>query len=111
MSCSWISAVALTAVLSSTAAYAQQAEGQTGQTGQTEPNGPTEAVAVAVQVTPPPQVKPGFVDKTKSWADDHQLVERLNGDVDGWYPRLGGMTRGGGFAVGPGYRKHLSAVL
>jgi len=31
----------------------------------------------------------GFVEKAKHWAEDHQIVERLNGDVDGWYPRLG----------------------
>jgi hypothetical protein len=38
-------------------------------------------------------------------------MERLNGDIDGWYPRLGGMTRGGGFAFGPGYRLHWNDVL
>jgi outer membrane protein assembly factor BamA len=38
-------------------------------------------------------------------------MKRLNGDVDGWYPRFGGMTRGGGFAVGPGYRLHWHDVL
>ena len=49
----------------------------------------------------------GFVDEAKDWAEKHQIVGRLNGDVDGWYPRLGGMTRGGGFALGPGYRTHV----
>jgi outer membrane protein assembly factor BamA len=74
-----------------------------------EPSGPTQAVAAAT--TLPDQDKVGFVEKTKRWADDHQLMERLNGEVDGWYPRLGGMTRGGGFAFGPGYRLHLGGVL
>jgi hypothetical protein len=82
---------------------------------QTQPDGqsgPTQAAAVAVEATPPPDVKrPGFVNSAKRWAEDHQLLERLNGDVDGWYPRLGGMTRGGGFAVGPGYRWHTGPVL
>jgi outer membrane protein assembly factor BamA len=55
--------------------------------------------------------QPGFLQKAKDWAADHQIMERLNGDVDGWYPRLGGMTRGGGFALGPGYRLHLGGVL
>ncbi len=41
-------------------------------------------------------------------ANETQIVERLNGDIDGWYPRLGGMTRGGGFALGPGYRFHVT---
>jgi hypothetical protein len=66
----------------------------------------TEAAAEAAQDS-----GDGFVDKAKSWADEHQLIERLNGDVDGWYPRLGGMTRGSGFAIGPGYRTHLGTVL
>ncbi len=50
----------------------------------------------------------GFVDDAKEWAAKHQIVERLNGDVDGWYPRLGRMTRGGGVALGPGYRMHVA---
>ena len=48
-----------------------------------------------------------FADKAKEWAERTQIVERLAGEVDGWYPRLGGMTRGSGFALGPGYRKHV----
>ena len=48
-----------------------------------------------------------FVDKLKNFADDIQIVDRLNGDIDGWYPRLGGMTTGSGLALGPGYRTHL----
>ena len=47
-------------------------------------------------------------EKGEEIADDTQIVERLNGDIDGWYPRLGGMTRGGGFALGPGYRFHVT---
>jgi len=49
----------------------------------------------------------GFVAKMRRFADKTRIVERLNGDIDGWYPRLGGMTRGSGFALGPGYRAHL----
>lgn len=48
----------------------------------------------------------GFVAKMRRMADELQLEERLNGEIDGWYPRLGGMTRGSGFALGPGYRLH-----
>jgi outer membrane protein assembly factor BamA len=67
---------------------------------------------VAAEAAPPPaQDEGGFVDKAKGWAEEHQIVDRLNGDVDGWYPRLGGMTRGGGFALGPGYRFHAGEVL
>lgn len=50
---------------------------------------------------------PGVKEKAERWAKQHQIVGRINGDVDGWYPRLGGITRGGGFALGPGYRAHL----
>ena len=74
-----------------------------------DPNGPAQAVAAATAL--PQTDEPGFVDKAKNWAQDHQLMERLNGDIDGWYPRLGGMTRGGGFAFGPGYRLHWNDVL
>jgi hypothetical protein len=49
----------------------------------------------------------GFVAKMRRIAKEWQLAERLNGDVDGWYPRLGGMTTGSGFAIGPGYRTHV----
>jgi hypothetical protein len=51
--------------------------------------------------------KDSFVDKAQDWVKEHQLMERLEGEVDGWYPRLGRMTRGGGFALGPGYRTHV----
>jgi hypothetical protein len=49
----------------------------------------------------------GLVATMRRVADETKIVERLSGDVDGWYPRLGGMTRGGGFAIGPGYRTHV----
>lgn len=82
-------------VVATAAAYAQQPA--TGDTVQ------SEADAAGQE----PGGRRGFVDKARAWAEDIQLVERLSGDVDGWYPRLGGMTRGSGFAVGPGYRTHL----
>jgi outer membrane protein assembly factor BamA len=49
----------------------------------------------------------GFVAKMRRVANETQILERLNGDIDGWYPRLGGMTTGSGFALGPGYRTHV----
>src|SRR5215204_1809668 len=96
-------AVTLIVALATASAAAQQAAEQNSQTQ-------TAAAATALP-PPPPQEGGGFVDKAKRWADEHQLLERLNGDVDGWYPRLGGMTRGGGFAFGPGYRFHVNDVL
>lgn len=80
----------------------------TGTTAAQAQDAPPQEVAAA---TPTPQDEGGFVDKAKRWADEHRLLERLNGDVDGWYPRLGGMTRGSGFALGPGYRTHFGNVL
>jgi hypothetical protein len=95
------------ALITTIGASAQQSQGQ--DQGVQNPNGPTQSVA-AVTASPPSD-EPGFIDKAKQWADNHQLMERLNGDVDGWYPRIGGMTRDGGFAFGPGYRWHWNDVL
>jgi len=54
-----------------------------------------------------PKADPGFFDTVRNWATETQILERLEGDIDGWYPRLGGMTRGSGFSIGPGYRTHI----
>jgi outer membrane protein assembly factor BamA len=89
---------ALAAVLGSSAAYGQQ------------PATPPAAVQSAAAPAPAAQEPVGdgasFTDRAQAWAKKHQIMERLNGEVDGWYPRLGRMTRGGGFALGPGYRFH-----
>ena len=50
----------------------------------------------------------GFVGKLRRIADETQILDRINGDIDGWYPRLGGMTTGSGIALGPGYRTHVA---
>lgn len=57
--------------------------------------------------TPAASDDQGFVAKAEQWVKDSKIVERLQGDVDGWYPRLGGMVRGSGFSLGPGYRRHV----
>jgi hypothetical protein len=82
------------------AAFAQESSGTSSGGAATLP----AATAAA-------QDEPGFVDKARQWAERTQIVERMNGDVDGWYPRFGGMTRGSGFGLGPGYRFHLGDVL
>jgi outer membrane protein assembly factor BamA len=106
-----LAAVMLFAVMAPwVSAQERQGQGQGQAQGPVQdPNGPTQAMS-AVTTLPPPD-KPSFLAKAKQWADDHQLMERLTGDVDGWYPKLGGMTRGGGFAFGPGYRTHVGDVL
>ena len=99
--CTTLWTLSLVAVVTTSTAYAQQnADGST--------------TVVAAEAAPPPAAAPpdqGFVDKAKGWANDTKIIERLNGDIDGWYPRLGGMTRGGGFSIGPGYRTHFGEVL
>jgi outer membrane protein assembly factor BamA len=67
---------------------------------------PRDDASAAAQ-TPDSGGTDGFIDGARRWAEKHRIVERLNGDVDGWYPRLGGMTRGSGIAGGPGYRTHV----
>ena len=95
-------ALSLAALTPPSTAYAQDAV-------PTEP--PREAVAVEAAAAAAQDSGEGFADKAKDWANRTQIVDRLNGDIDGWYPRLGGMTRGGGFAIGPGYRMHVGDVL
>jgi hypothetical protein len=69
-------------------------------------------LATMVPNAQPPAQGQGFLDRledrVEKFAEKTQIVERLNGEVDGWYPRLGGMTRGSGFAIGPGYRTHFA---
>jgi Omp85 superfamily domain len=50
--------------------------------------------------------KPKGIEKALLYVEEHRIVERLT-IADGWYPRIGGLTTGGGFAAGVGYRKHL----
>jgi len=66
---------------------------------------PPEKVTVA-KPTGEPKSDSSFVDTAREWAKQSQIIERIQGDVDGWYPRLG-ITRGSGFALGPGYRAHV----
>jgi hypothetical protein len=50
--------------------------------------------------------KPKGIEKALLYIEEHRIIERLT-IADGWYPRIGGLTTGGGFAGGAGYRKHL----
>jgi len=50
--------------------------------------------------------KPKGIEKALLYIEEHRIIERLT-IADGWYPRIGGLTTGGGFAGGVGYRKHL----
>jgi outer membrane protein assembly factor BamA len=50
--------------------------------------------------------EPKGIEKALLYIEDNRILERLS-IADGWYPRIGGLTTGGGFAGGAGYRKHL----
>ena len=50
--------------------------------------------------------EPKGVEKALLYIERHRVLERFS-VADGWYPRIGGLTTGGGFAGGVGYRKHL----
>jgi len=50
--------------------------------------------------------KPKGIEKGLLYIEERRIIERLT-TIDGWYPRIGGMTTGGGFAGGAGYRKHF----
>jgi surface antigen Omp85-like protein len=88
-------ALGLVVVLIAPTAHAQQGNTST----------PPEKVATGTAATDPASDS-SFVTTAKDWAKRTQIIERLQGDVDGWYPRFG-ITRGSGFALGPGYRTHV----
>ena len=92
--------VVLIAVLSgaSSSAYAQE------DSAASPPGQISSQTDVPPATTPE---RPGTIKRLRTWADDVKLMGRLNGDVDGWYPRIGGVTRGSGFAFGPGFRTPL----
>ena len=50
--------------------------------------------------------KPTGIERALLYMEEHRILERLT-IADGWYPRIGGLTTGGGFAGGAGYRKHV----
>ena len=52
--------------------------------------------------------EPGRLERALSYIERNRLVERLSG-ADGFYPRLGSVQRGGGFAYGAGYRKPFAS--
>lgn len=51
--------------------------------------------------------RPKGIERALLYIEEHRLIERLT-IADGWYPRIGGLTTGGGFAGGGGYRRRLS---
>jgi hypothetical protein len=52
-------------------------------------------------------LEPKGVERALLYIEKHRLLERLT-VADGWYPLIGRLTTGAGFAAGAGYRKHLA---
>jgi outer membrane protein assembly factor BamA len=72
---------------------------------QTTPESPSERAD-----SPPPKSTPAndsFAAKAQAWAENAQILDRLDGTVDGWYPRFAGVRRRSGVAGGAGYRHHV----
>jgi hypothetical protein len=51
--------------------------------------------------------EPAGIEKALLYMEEHRILDRLS-VADGWYPRIGGLATGGGFAGGVGYRKHFA---
>lgn len=54
------------------------------------------------QLTPP---EPGGLERALLTLENGRLFERILNPPEGLYPKIGNITAGGGFALGPGYRK------
>jgi hypothetical protein len=50
--------------------------------------------------------EPSKVEKSLTYVEDGDLLERLTAGYHGWNLRLGGLVQGSGFALGPEYRLH-----
>jgi outer membrane protein assembly factor BamA len=51
--------------------------------------------------------QPGTLERAMLFIEENNLLRRLSATSAGWYPRLGGLATGSGFAMGPGYRKYF----
>jgi Omp85 superfamily domain len=56
------------------------------------------------QLAPP---EPGTVERALLMLENGRLYERILNPPEGFYPKIGNITPGSGFAVGPAYRKPL----
>jgi hypothetical protein len=54
------------------------------------------------QLAPP---EPGALERGLLRLEDGRLFERILNPPEGLYPKIGNITPGGGFALGPAYRK------
>jgi len=52
--------------------------------------------------------EPGSLEGALLYVERSRVVERMFGTQDGWYPAVGSVKRGGGFALGAGWRRHFA---
>lgn len=50
---------------------------------------------------------PGKLESGLLWMEDTRFSKRLFNPYEGWYVHLGGLTKGGGLGMGPGYKNWL----
>jgi len=58
--------------------------------------------AKSASLSPP---RPGRLERALLALENGRLFERILNPAEGFYPKMGNVTTGGGFAVGPGYRR------
>jgi hypothetical protein len=87
------------------AAHAQHSFDPAIIAAQTTPESPEEWPSPAPSESIP--ATDSVAARAQAWAANAQLVDRLDGTVDGWYPRFAGVRRSSGVAGGAGYRRHL----
>lgn len=69
---------------------------------------PVESKADQPPAAPQATDQPPIVRKVRNYIQRSPIVRRLQGD--GFYPRLGGLSPGSGFAGGGGYRRHFDSA-
>ena len=50
---------------------------------------------------------PGKLESGLLWMEDSKFTTRLFNPYEGWYVHFGGLTKGGGLGMGPGYKNWL----
>ena len=73
-------ALSVAAIVTTAPAYAQESTS-------------SSTTAAQVEAAPATAQDEGFIEKGKSWAERTQIIERLNGDIDGWFVSGGFIRR------------------
>jgi hypothetical protein len=50
---------------------------------------------------------PGKLESGLLWMEDSKFTQRLFDPYEGWYVHFGGLTKGGGLGMGPGYKNWI----